>query len=422
MNNNIIGLSLKRNFSWTLTSNIIYAITQWGMLTVIAKFGNPAMVGQYTLGLAVTAPIIMLTNLQLRSALATDSKDEFDFWEYFNLRIISLFIYLIIITVIIIFTGYKLNTSIIIILVAIAKLFEAISDILFGVMQKHERMDIVAKSKLLKGLLSFVVFSLVLIFTENLFFGVISLALTWLFILLIYDFPKVFLFISLKTFKINKKSILYLLKLTIPLGLAHMLGSLNTNIPRYIMERYMGEEYLGYFAAMAYIIVAGNTVIGALGQVVTPRLAKYFSKNNIKEFNKLILNLVLFSTIFGLFICLLTILYGDFILSILYTPEYAKYQDVFVLIMISAAIMYMGSFIGYGITATRQFFIQSTISVLWVVSSIIISFLLIPKYGLIGGAYTLIGSSLVIFFSRLYVLVYIVQKGKQVKRDIGIKG
>jgi O-antigen/teichoic acid export membrane protein len=422
MNNKIIGLSLKRNFSWTLTSNIIYAITQWGMLTVIAKFGNPVMVGQYTLGLAVTAPIIMLTNLQLRSALATDSKDEFDFWEYFNLRIFSLLIYLIIITLIIIFTGYKLNTSIIILLVGIAKLFESISDILFGVMQKHERMDFVAKSKMLKGLLSFAVFSLILILTESLFVGVISLALTWLFILLIYDFPKAFLFIPLNTFKTNKKSILYLLKLTIPLGLAHMLGSLNTNIPRYIMERYMGEEYLGYFAAMAYLIVAGNSVISALGQVVTPRLAKFFSNNNIKEFNKLVLNLVLFSAFFGLIVCVITVLYGDFILSTLYTPKYAEYQEVFVLVMISAAILYMGSFIGYGITATRQFRIQSTISVLWVVSSVIISFLLIPKYGLVGGAYTLIGSSLVIFFSRIYVLVYIVLKEKQDKMDIVIKG
>ena len=41
--------------------------------------------------------------------------------------------------------------------------------------------------------------------------------------------------------------------------------SLNANMPRYFIEHYMVEGALGYFAAMAYIFVAGNTVMAALG-------------------------------------------------------------------------------------------------------------------------------------------------------------
>jgi len=82
-------LTLRRNFSWTFTGNLIYAACQWGMLVVLAKLGSPEMVGQFTLGLAVTAPVIMFTNLQLRGIQATDAKGDYVFSDYLGLRLIG---------------------------------------------------------------------------------------------------------------------------------------------------------------------------------------------------------------------------------------------------------------------------------------------------------------------------------------------
>ncbi|MGI8856402.1 MAG: hypothetical protein ACR2JW_11675, partial [Thermomicrobiales bacterium] len=53
--------SLRANFSWTFVGNVVYAACQWGMLVVLAKLGSPEVVGQFALGLAITAPVIMLT-------------------------------------------------------------------------------------------------------------------------------------------------------------------------------------------------------------------------------------------------------------------------------------------------------------------------------------------------------------------------
>ena len=54
-------LSLRANFSWTFMGRVVYVGCQWGMLTVLAKLGSPEMVGRFSLGLAVTAPIILNT-------------------------------------------------------------------------------------------------------------------------------------------------------------------------------------------------------------------------------------------------------------------------------------------------------------------------------------------------------------------------
>ena len=79
----VIGLSLRKNFSWTFAGNVVYALSQWGMLTVLAKLGSPEMVGRFALGLSITAPIVMFTNLQLRQIQATDARGEYRFGDYF---------------------------------------------------------------------------------------------------------------------------------------------------------------------------------------------------------------------------------------------------------------------------------------------------------------------------------------------------
>ena len=35
-------LSLRKNFAWTLSGNIVYSGCQWGMLIALAKLGSPA--------------------------------------------------------------------------------------------------------------------------------------------------------------------------------------------------------------------------------------------------------------------------------------------------------------------------------------------------------------------------------------------
>jgi hypothetical protein len=86
---NVERLPLRENFAWTLASNAIYAASQWAMLVAITKLGAPAMVGQFALGLAVAAPVFMLTNLQLRVVLATDAYNQYRHGHYLAPRMLG---------------------------------------------------------------------------------------------------------------------------------------------------------------------------------------------------------------------------------------------------------------------------------------------------------------------------------------------
>jgi O-antigen/teichoic acid export membrane protein len=399
-------LSLRKNFSWTFIGNLIYAGCQWGMLVVLAKFGSPYIVGMYSLALAITAPIMMLTNLQLRGVQATDTKELYHFGDYLGLRTITSIFALVIVTIVVFAADYPFETTLVVLAMCLAKIIESISDVVFGLMQKNESMDRIAISMIYKGVLSLFILGAAVWVTNSLIIGTLSLAFVWLIILVSYDVKNARLFSEFKpVFKFPK--IQNLIKLSLPLGIVVMMGSLNTNIPRYFIEYYIDEEALGYFAAMAYLIVAGNTVINSLGQSAIPRLAKYYARGNIKGFGKLIFKMMVIGFLMGVLGLGVSILYGEQLLTLIYREEYAEHSEVFVLIMLAGLINYSGAFLGYGMTAARSFKIQPIIGLIWIISSMAGAIIFIPIYGLRGAAYTLILSSSVQLITKMLVLVYL---------------
>jgi len=72
---------------------------------VLAKLGSPSIVGQFTLGLAVSAPVFMFTNLQLRAVQATDVNVEHGFANYFTLRLLATLLGLIVVVALLPFAG-----------------------------------------------------------------------------------------------------------------------------------------------------------------------------------------------------------------------------------------------------------------------------------------------------------------------------
>src|SRR5208283_1552491 len=80
-------LSWQWNLVWTSLGTVVYAASNWAMLSAIAKLGTPEMVGEFALGLAVTAPVLLLSQMNLRAVLATDTKDEYRFRDYRALRL-----------------------------------------------------------------------------------------------------------------------------------------------------------------------------------------------------------------------------------------------------------------------------------------------------------------------------------------------
>jgi O-antigen/teichoic acid export membrane protein len=389
------SLSLRSNFAWTLAGNLIYAGSQWGVLIVLAKLGSEEVVGRFALGLAVGAPVMMFTNLQLRALQATDARGEYRFWDYFSLRLITTAFALCVIAGIAALGGFQLEAALVILIIGLAKGVESVSDCIHGLLQKNERLDLVAISKMIKGSLSLLaVWSLVRV-TRSVVWGTIGMLAAWSFVALIYDAYNARRVLRLTPDPIRREGegmyarlavLRRLIWLALPLGFVSLLDSLNVNIPRYLVERRLGEAALGYYAAMAYIMVAGNMVVGALTASASPRLSRYHV-TDASAFRRLLWRLLGLGAVLGGTGLLLAAVLGRPLLALLYRPDYAEHADVFVWLMAAAGIGYVARFLICGMTASRRIKAQAPLYGVTLLATAVLSWVLIPRHGLLGAAW-----------------------------------
>ncbi len=452
-NNN--SMKLSHNFSWTLAGNAIYAACQWGMLVAIAKLGSPEMLGQFTLGLAITAPVLMFTNLHLRTVQVTDAKQQYMFGDYLALRIIGTTVGILVIIGIVATTGYRPETTLAIGFITLAKAFESLSDVCYGLIQQNEHMDRIARSYIVKGILSLLLMSMGLYVSGSIVVGAAGLAVAWGLVLVCLDLPNASKFLdrsllppaggvrqaatiglrprwdsqslyrlaklslplsvvtSLLHFNVtiprprwDVKTLKKLAWLSLPLGLVMMLASLNLNVPRYFIQNYLGEKELGIFGALSYLMVVGNIVINALSESASSRLAKYYAEADRKNFGMLTFKLLSIFSGFGVLGVLFAAIVGKQALTLIYRAEYAQQQEVFVLLMIAAGLGYVSTGLGYAVTAAQYFRVQIPICLAITVTSALGCLWLVPTRGMQGAALALIMAAVVQILMHLSVIAH----------------
>src|SRR5450755_1354071 len=168
------GASLRANFRWTAAGNVVHAACQWAALVLLAKLGTPEMVGQYSFGLAVALPIFGLASLQLRNVVTTDVSERTPFGEYLSFRLLTTLVALAVTLIIPVTLGYGLEGSAIIVAVGIAQAIEAISDIYYSRLQFHDHMDRIARSLIVRSILSVAAFAGALYLTGRVLWAVVG--------------------------------------------------------------------------------------------------------------------------------------------------------------------------------------------------------------------------------------------------------
>ncbi len=380
-------VSLRTNVVWTFAGNAVYAASQWLILSLIAKLGNAEMLGQYALAMAITAPVVMFSHLNLRTVLVTDMKGRHPAGDYLAVRFWTVAAGLGAIAAVALVSRYPQTVAAVIVLLGAAQSLESTSDIYYGLLQRRERMDRIAGSMIGRGVLSAAALGVTLWLTRSLVYAVMALALSRLATLLAYDRPAGSA--GEDTSRRGARSQLEIARTALPLGVVLMLASLNTNLPRYAIEHFLGTRELGAFAAVASFVTVGTTMINALGQAAAPRLARYASGLERARFRKLAFELSGLAVLLGLAGVVVAALLGRWALALVYRQEYAVYRDLLIAVMSAAMLQYLAIMLGYIITSTRAFVEQIPLLSTVTAAAAAASWLLIPWLGLVGAALVL---------------------------------
>lgn len=417
-------LSLRKNFSWAFFGNSFFYLCQFGIMVILAKLGSPEMLGTYSYAVAIVIPFTIFGKLQLQVVFVTDAKNEYLFVDYLFLRILTTVITILGITVVAAAVADSAQTAVLIVIVGIGQGFLCIREMYLSAMQKAERMDLFSTSNIIQGVLGLVIFFLAIWFYQKLLLAIIGLLLARVATFILYDYrvsKKLPVTIGMghrtpaEALR-NWKGLANLIWLSLPLGITAALISLQVNIPKYFIKHYYSETTLGYYAAMVSLLAIGRMVIGALGQSAYPRLAKYFVASKT-AFRNLLAKLVAVGFTLGLSGLVITFFFGKFILTMIFSADYAVYYKEFNWIMLFGAIAYIASFFGYGVTAARYFKIPLVIWTVVAGITAVSCYLLVPSYSIKGAAWAMSIASGVNTLLVLVTTVIILRGSKNLPRE-----
>lgn len=396
-------MSLRTSAAWTFAGNAVYAAAQWGMVAGLARMGTPADVGLITLALALTAPVFLLMGLQLRSVQATDARQQHPFSSYLRLRLLGMALALVSCGVLSVV--YPEATGALLWL-GLAKTFEGISDVLYGLMQRSERLDWVSGATLLRGLFGLGFLLVGYRLTHNVAAAAAGLAIANGLVLLLLDWPRARKLGADARAQLTGPALRSLLRVSWPLGLVMGLISLGAALPRLFVEHMMGQANLGLYGALVYIPLAGSVVVNALGTVLTVRLSRAYASGNVRGFLKLALQFGVITAGLGTGLILVAVVAGQPLLRLVYGPVYAHEQASFVWLAVSGAVGYVAAASGFATTAARRFFEQLPLFVVVTAVLALSGWLLVPRLGLTGAALSALIGSLVQLVGSVLIVAH----------------
>ncbi|MBK9168938.1 MAG: lipopolysaccharide biosynthesis protein [Bryobacterales bacterium] len=388
--------SIRTGAAWTLGGSLVAAAASWGSVILLARLGRPETVGEFTLVYSLAAPAFMLAGLQLRALLATDAGRRTPLADYWGIRLASTGAALLVLFVLMSACGYGAATLAVGAAVVVAKAFESLSDLVHGIYQQRNRMDCLGASVALRGLASLGTLGGLYWYSGNLLLACAGLALVSAGAF-VCDLRQAKRLDGGESFRprFSPSSWRHVLRFAFPLGVTMLLISLQINLPRLLIERWVGRGDLGIFAALAWVTMAGGLLVQALGTAASPRLAAAHVRGDRVEFRKLGTNLLLGASGLGLLACGAAAGFGDRLLHAVYGPDYGVHGSLFVWLAAAAGVSWVSSALGYAATASRRIRLQPAAQAMTVIVLLAGCWLLVPGFGLAGAGWAIFAAAVV---------------------------
>jgi O-antigen/teichoic acid export membrane protein len=380
---------LRLNFFWTFLGNVVSQLCMWGIISCYVKIGTAEDAGLYVLGLALAQPIFHFTDFNLRQIFVTDVRNRYDFRSYLAHRFVLTIVGIMSCTGIA-FVYYHDSPTLIMVtfFLSLAVAVQSSGEIYHAFFQKQERFDLIAWSMILRGIISLLAVALIFAMTADIVKSLIALFLSRFAVVLFYDYPQaVFLSHSFQTPHFDMKSLAGLTLWGFPLAVNMGVYSFVPQIPRFFLKEYADIPAAGRFGAMAALMSVGLMIVNSLGVSMSQRFARAYHTGHRRDFLRLTLLLTGTALTGGGVALLLIPFLGKRVLSLAYSSEYIALNGVFWWITLGATFGFIGTALGYPVTAARFFKIQPFICFVQLIITFLGCRFWIPEHGMYGAAY-----------------------------------
>lgn len=398
------GRSVLRGFRSIVVGRLFAAFSMWMALLILAKLSDPRTVGIYALAQAFCVPVAEVAKAGLREIYTSDTTDRYRFGDYFGFRIIAILAALAVMIAFGLTQGSGVVLAVVV-LYALIRCAELASDIFYALFQARERMELIGRSLCWLGPTSMLFLLIGYVLSGSLVVAVLGQLAASLAVLALYDIRMAR---GLADFsrgsdfapRFAASALRQIGRHALPLAIATLLVMVTVYLPRLVVEDTLDLSALGFFSAITALAMAPNRLVNSLGVAVGVRLARQHAAGDAAAFLRLLLGMVATVAAIGGLGVAIVALYGDAILSVVYTADYGQHAELLVWATAAAVLRSVADVLKFGMIASRRFWTMCLQYGSVALVAAVASFLLIPRHGLTGA-----GIALVVIFAAHVIAV-----------------
>lgn len=398
--------SFKLNSIWMLGGNALYALAQFLITVVVVRLGDVEQLGVFSLAVAITAPVMLFSNMGLRVLWVSDIKECYEYQKLRGLRLLSSFVGAGVCCAISLYYAEWL-VSMVILLVGMSKVIENQSDIVYAHYHRVRRQDLISKSLVLRSFSGLAFFTIGM-YLSGLVLACVLYVMAWVVVFFVVDQAGVYKDYP-KLRGINFSRLLPIVVVGAPLAVSFSLINLNMNIPRLIIEEELGVYYLGVFAAIYFFVQMGSVVVNSIGQVLLRDLAELYAKGDVVGHLLVVGRVLGFVLAFSMVGALGAYWLGERVLTLIYGEALSEYANLLVLAFILSPVQYSVSVMNNVVVSVGARAGIIFIQLVTFLVVILVGIILVNEFGVAGAWYSYAAAMAVGFF--MYISLYIWRLG-----------
>ncbi len=337
-------LSLGGGAAWNAAGSLVYSTANWLTTVLVVVLGDGLeLSGNLAIAMAIGNLTATIALYNLRPIQVSDVEGSFSSSQFVSFRVVTSVAAGLISVAYALFTVAPYCLEVVIAYIAF-KVADSFVDVFHGIDQCHNRLDIVGKSQMIRGVLVVAIFSIAIELTNSLALAIWLMCFATIAVVLIFDYRKS---LSFESFGLDFGigSFRSLLAVCSP-GLVSML--LCTYVVTYARQYYgalCGSYYLGIYAAIATPSVVIQLLAGYLYYPLLGPIAEFWKQNQYEKLLRIASRFFLCLTALVVLCIAFFALFGELVFSLIFGTEVGQYYEISFLVVVcvgmTAAAIFM---------------------------------------------------------------------------------
>lgn len=398
------GVILKNSGALGL-STILGKLFYFSLFILIGRELGPGDFGKFTFALSFIALFLVINDLGINLLTVREvSADKNLTKKYlYNLIVLKSLLALIgfsLVIFLVILLGYPEKTVKIVFLLAIANFFANISSGIRWIFQAYLKLEYDSALVIIQNILFFVLGYLAL----KLNWGLYGIGYTQIFVwILIFISSWVLISKIFTPIRFEFDFVFWgkILKGSLPFALMLVFNGLYLNLDTVFLSFFKGDQTVGLYNAANRLVLAGKMLPGIVIASLYPIFSQLSQKTK-EEFDLFLGKSLIFMFCIGLPISIIATFSARKAINLLYGAEFSGSGPALQILVWGMFCMYLSIVIGYGLISKGYQKINTLITGIGLIISLLVNFLLIPRFGHLGTSTAILITEFFVMLSGMF--------------------